>query len=32
VLIQHLMLECPFDGRMAASVVRKMGVIERATG
>jgi SWI/SNF-related matrix-associated actin-dependent regulator 1 of chromatin subfamily A len=32
VLIQHLMLEGSFDGRMAKSVIHKMGVIERAVG
>jgi SWI/SNF-related matrix-associated actin-dependent regulator of chromatin subfamily A-like protein 1 len=32
VLVQHLMLEGSFDGRMAATVVHKMGVIEKAVG
>jgi hypothetical protein len=32
VLIQHLMLEGSFEGRMAAAVIHKMDVIERAVG
>jgi SWI/SNF-related matrix-associated actin-dependent regulator 1 of chromatin subfamily A len=32
VLVQHLMLDGSFDGRMAATVVSKMEVIERAVG
>jgi SWI/SNF-related matrix-associated actin-dependent regulator 1 of chromatin subfamily A len=32
VLVQHLMLEGSFDGRMATTVVHKMGVIEKAVG
>jgi SWI/SNF-related matrix-associated actin-dependent regulator 1 of chromatin subfamily A len=32
VLIQHLMLEGSFDGRMAKTVIHKMDVIERAVG
>lgn len=32
VLVQHLMLNGSFDGRMAKSVVHKQAVIERATG
>jgi len=32
ILIQHLMLDGSFDGRMAATVIRKMNVIGRAVG
>lgn len=32
VLVQHLLLDGSFDGRMAKSVVHKQSVIERATG
>lgn len=32
VLVQHLMLNGSFDGRMAKSVMHKQGVIERAVG
>ena len=32
VLVQHLMLDGSFDGRMANSVIRKMNVIKRTLG
>jgi SWI/SNF-related matrix-associated actin-dependent regulator 1 of chromatin subfamily A len=32
ILVQHLVLEGSFDGRMAGTVVRKMQTIERAVG
>lgn len=32
VLVQHLMLNGSFDGRMAKSIIKKQAIIERATG